>query len=94
MKMRLLRPLLVAAFVAATPSLAAAATERQEPDIDMYAHISGRCTTLKIAGRDFASVFSSGVNSGSVSSTSGGGGSSCVSDPRSSPAWSPRSTGR
>ena len=51
--MRLLRPLLVAAFVAATPSLAAAATERQEPDIDMYAHISGRCTTLKIAGRDF-----------------------------------------
>ena len=51
--MRLLRPLLVAAFVAATPSLAAAATERQEPDIDMYAHISGRCTMLKIAGRDY-----------------------------------------
>ena len=51
--MRLLRPLLVAAFVAATPLLAAAATERVEPDIDMYAHISGRCTTLRIAGRDF-----------------------------------------
>ena len=51
--MRLFRPLLVAALIAATPSLAAGATERDEPDIDMYAHISGRCTTLKIAGRDF-----------------------------------------
>src|SRR5882757_6387950 len=51
--MRLFRPLLVAALITATPSLAAGATERDEPDIDMYAHISGRCTTLKIAGRDF-----------------------------------------
>src|SRR3954452_24790842 len=51
--MRFLRPLLVAVFLAATPSLAAGATEREEPDIDMYAHISGRCTTLKIAGHDF-----------------------------------------
>ena len=51
--MHFLRPLLVAVSIAATPSLAAGATEREEPDIDMYAHISGRCTTLRIAGRDF-----------------------------------------
>jgi len=51
--MRFRRPLLVAALFAAMPSLAADAMERAEPDIDMYAHISGKCTTLKIAGRDF-----------------------------------------
>jgi hypothetical protein len=28
--------------------------KRQEPDIDMYASMSGKCVTLKIAGRDFA----------------------------------------
>ena len=51
--MRFRQPFLVAAVVAAMPSLAAGAVERAEPDIDMYAHISGTCTTLKIAGRDF-----------------------------------------
>ena len=51
--MRFHWPLLVAVLIAATPSLAAGATEHQEPDIDMYAHISGRCTTLRIEGRDF-----------------------------------------
>ena len=51
--MRFCRPFLVAALFAAMPSLAAGAVERAEPDIDMYAHISGKCTTLKIAGRDF-----------------------------------------
>ena len=51
--MRFLRPLLVAACIAATPSPAANAVERQEPDIDMYAHISGKCTRLRIAGSDF-----------------------------------------
>jgi hypothetical protein len=51
--MRFLRPLLVAVLIAAAPSLAANAVEREEPDIDMYAHISGKCTMLKIAGRDF-----------------------------------------
>jgi hypothetical protein len=51
--MRFLRPLLVAAFIAASPSQAANAVDRQEPDIDMYAHISGRCTMLRIAGHDF-----------------------------------------
>ena len=29
-------------------------TKRQEPDIDMLALMSGKCSTLKIAGRDFA----------------------------------------
>lgn len=51
--MRFLRPLLVAVCLTATPLPAANAVERQEPDIDMYAHISGKCTILKIAGRDF-----------------------------------------
>ena len=51
--MRSLRRLLVAVFFAATPSLAAGAAAREEPDIDMYAHISGRCTTLRIEGHDF-----------------------------------------
>ena len=51
--MRLLRPLLVAVCLTATPSLAANSVEREEPDIDMYAHISGKCTILKVAGRDF-----------------------------------------
>jgi hypothetical protein len=29
-------------------------TKREEPDIDMFALMSGRCSTLKVAGRDFA----------------------------------------
>ena len=53
MTMRFCWPFLVAVFVVATPSLAAGATEREEPDIDMYAHISGKCTRLRIAGSDF-----------------------------------------
>ena len=53
MTMRFSWPFLVAVLVAATPSLAAGAAERDEPDIDMYAHISGKCTKLKIAGSDF-----------------------------------------
>ena len=28
--------------------------EQHDPDIDLYALMSGKCTTLKIAGRDFA----------------------------------------
>jgi hypothetical protein len=51
--MRLLRPFLAVVFLSAMPSLAAGATEREEPDIDMYAHISGKCTRLRIAGSDF-----------------------------------------
>jgi hypothetical protein len=53
MTMRFCWLFLVAVFVAATPSLAAGAVKRDEPDIDMYAHISGKCTKLKIAGSDF-----------------------------------------
>jgi hypothetical protein len=29
-------------------------TKREEPDIDMFALMSGKCSTLKVAGRDFA----------------------------------------
>jgi hypothetical protein len=29
-------------------------TKRAEPDIDMFAFMSGKCSTLKVAGRDFA----------------------------------------
>lgn len=43
----------VAALLAATPSLTAGALEREEPDIDMYAHISGKCTKLRIDGSDY-----------------------------------------
>lgn len=51
--MHFCRPLLIAVLLAAMPLSAAGASERDEPDIDMYAHISGKCTTLKVAGRDF-----------------------------------------
>ena len=53
MTMRFCWPFLAVALVAAMPSLTAGAVEREEPDIDMYAHISGKCTKLKIAGSDF-----------------------------------------
>jgi len=38
------------------PLVIPVATEvkREEPDIDMFALMSGRCSTLKVAGRDFA----------------------------------------
>jgi hypothetical protein len=29
-------------------------TKSQEPDIDMFAYMTGKCSTLKVAGRDFA----------------------------------------
>src|ERR1700687_3570294 len=29
-------------------------TKREEPDIDMFALMSGKCSTLRVAGRDFA----------------------------------------
>ena len=51
--MRLCWPFLVGVLCAATPSLTAGAVETGRADIDMYAHISGKCTKLKIAGRDF-----------------------------------------
>jgi hypothetical protein len=42
----------VAVVFLATPSVAE--TRRQESAIDVYALMSGKCSTLKIAGRDFA----------------------------------------
>ena len=33
--------------------LVANETRRQEPDIDLFAVMSGKCTTVKVAGRDF-----------------------------------------
>ncbi len=44
--------LAVAGLLLAAP--ARAEVEQLNPDIDLYALMSGRCSTLKIAGRDFA----------------------------------------
>ena len=53
--------LAVASACLATPSVAQTLSppatdnlEQHDPDIDIYALMSGKCTTLKIAGRDFA----------------------------------------
>ncbi len=44
----------VAGLLFATASLAQTARPAKvEPDVDLYALMSGKCTTLKIAGRDF-----------------------------------------
>ena len=62
--MRLRAQILAAAIICfAAPSLAQTLTppanpgpdalEQHDPDIDIYALMSGKCTTLKIAGRDF-----------------------------------------
>jgi hypothetical protein len=48
--MRLCWQALAVAVCFATPSLA---EDHQETDIDMFAVMSGKCSTLKIAGRDF-----------------------------------------
>lgn len=57
MKPAFCRPGFVAAFVLlATASFAAepAIADRAEPDIDLWALMTGKCSTLKIAGHDFA----------------------------------------
>jgi hypothetical protein len=62
MSMRLCRQLLALAIIFfATPSVAGQSdgsrpneTKGLEPDADIFALMSGRCSTLKIAGRDFA----------------------------------------
>jgi hypothetical protein len=42
-------------FVVAGPGpLVADETERHEPDVDMFASMAGKCSTLKVAERDFA----------------------------------------
>ena len=51
MTMRLCRPLLaIAAILLATPCVA---EDRPAIDVDMFAVMSGKCSTLRIAGRDF-----------------------------------------
>ena len=51
--MRLCRPVFAVALAfLAAPSVAE--IKRQESSIDVYALMSGKCSTLKIAGRDFA----------------------------------------
>jgi hypothetical protein len=47
--------LAIAGIFLATPCVAEPASPgRLKPDVDLYALMSGRCSTLKIAGRDFA----------------------------------------
>ena len=49
------RALAVAGIFLATPCMAEPlSAEGHKPDVDLYALMSGRCSTLKIAGRDFA----------------------------------------
>jgi hypothetical protein len=54
MTMRFCRQILTGTIIfLATPSVAEPA-KQQEPDIDLFASMSGRCSTLEIAGRNFA----------------------------------------
>jgi hypothetical protein len=46
--------LVIGGCLAATASLAQMPPDEVEPDIDLYALMSGTCTMLKIDGRDFA----------------------------------------
>jgi hypothetical protein len=41
-------------FLTGSSSLIADETELHEPDVDMFAAMAGRCSTLKVAERDFA----------------------------------------
>src|ERR1700731_1753739 len=51
--MRLCRQVFtVAILLLVTPSVAE--TKRQEPDTDIFVLMSAKCSTLRIAGRDFA----------------------------------------
>jgi hypothetical protein len=44
----------VAILLMATPAVASDELQRQEPDTIIFAMMSGKCSTLKVAGRDFA----------------------------------------
>jgi len=47
--------LIAAGLLFIVPSLAEEfQSEREKPDIDLYALMSGKCQTLKVAGHDFA----------------------------------------
>src|ERR1700748_894375 len=47
---------LAIAVIAATPAVAQTPDyfDRDKPDVDLYALMSGKCPTLKVAGHDFA----------------------------------------
>ena len=54
--MRICRRAIAVAFIfllAASGALAADETERHEPDIDMFASMAGKCSSVKVAERDF-----------------------------------------
>src|ERR1700744_3584899 len=53
---RIGQTLAIALLVAAVPAVAQTPDypDRDKPDIDLYALMSGKCPTLKVAGRDFA----------------------------------------
>ena len=40
-------------FLTGSSPIVADETERHEPDVDMFAAMAGRCSTLKVAERDF-----------------------------------------
>ena len=46
--------LALATLLMATPAAASDELQRQEPDTIVFAMMSGKCSTLKVAGRDFA----------------------------------------
>ena len=46
--------LALAILLMATPAVASDELQRQEPDTIVFAMMSGKCSTLKVAGRDFA----------------------------------------
>jgi len=45
--------LAIATLLMATPAVASDELQRQEPDTIVFAMMSGKCSTLKVAGRDF-----------------------------------------
>jgi len=45
--------LALATLLMATPAVASDELQRQEPDTIVFAMMSGKCSTLKVAGRDF-----------------------------------------
>src|SRR5215475_59292 len=54
-KRRHWQALAIATLVAAAPAVAQTPDypDRDKPDVDLYALMSGKCPTLKVAGRDF-----------------------------------------
>ena len=53
MTTRPLQALALAILLMTTPAVASDELQRQEPDTIVFAMMSGKCSTLKVAGRDF-----------------------------------------